>query len=649
MSGIVQIALLGWFLVVPAFFLLLPPRRAVLAAFLVAWLFLPVGALQLSGLPNVDKMWMTSMGTLLGVLIFDAGRLFSFRPRWYDIFIVALCCSPLLSSISNGLGVYDGLSNSFEKSVNWGLPYFFGRIYFNNLTALRELAIGILIGGLLYVPLALYEVRMSPQLHNLVYGYFPHVWAQTKRFDGWRPQVFMPHGLALGFWMASATLIAIWLWVSKSKIRLARVHIGFAAAALLLTTFLAKSVNGWMLLAMGLTVMGCIALRRLPLPRRLVLVGVIAIAPTYMALRTTSLWQGEVVVPAVATLIHPNRARSLEYRLEAEELLVDRAMERPLLGWGGWGRHRVVSEEGYDLATTDGQWIIQFGKHGFFGLIAWAGVLLIPPLLVARRLPSSTWRHPLVAPTIALATIVSLYAVDSLLNAMPNPLFVLTTGGLAACALTARDRLVIAGVRPIHNGRQRAAAKPAAAGAGSGRDARGLGKLPLVSTAGDVGSVRTSDTDRHATAPSVARTFGPRRLRPARPATSRLASSNLPTMTSNQLTASGQPRGWQRRIGNGTDSGMSEPIGGNDRTISSLADADAASIIGSEAARAAFRARRAELLRKEAAAVASASAGSEASTSSLPANDTRFTKASAPGPEHQPHPDRDASKGPNAS
>lgn len=440
----VYVALLGWFFVVPAFFLLLPPRRAIIAAFLGAWLFLPVGGIAIGGLPNVDKMWMTSVGALVGVLMFDAGKLFAFRPRWYDLAIVGLCASPFFSSISNGLGVYDGLSYSFEKCVNWGLPYLFGRIYFNNLRALRELAIGILIGGLIYVPLSLYEVRMSPQLHRMVYGYFPHVWAQTKRFDGWRPQVFMPHGLALGFWLAAATLVCLWLWQSRSVRMIARIPMWVWLIPLVITTILCKSVNGWAVLAIGVAALPFLIARRPILPRRLVMVAVIAIAPTYMFVRTTKLWQGEVAVPFVATFIHPDRARSLEYRLEAEELLIERAMQRPIFGWGGWGRHRVINERGYDIATTDGQWIIQFGKHGLFGLCTWAAVLLLPPWLLARRLPPEVWPSPLAAPSIVLAVILALYAVDSLLNAMPNPLFVLTTGGLAACHLTARDRVLIA-------------------------------------------------------------------------------------------------------------------------------------------------------------------------------------------------------------
>ena len=67
----------------------------------------------------------------------------------------------------------------------------------NDPASQRTLLISIFIGGLLYVPLCLFEIRMSPQLHKLVYGFHQHIFAQTFRFEGWRPTVFLQHGLAV--------------------------------------------------------------------------------------------------------------------------------------------------------------------------------------------------------------------------------------------------------------------------------------------------------------------------------------------------------------------------------------------------------------------------------------------------------------------
>ncbi len=86
-------------------FAVMPPRRAVIASFVGAWLFLPLVGYALPGLPDYTKMSATCYGVLLGMLLFDGARLFQFRPSWIDLPIVVWCLVPLASSISNGLGV----------------------------------------------------------------------------------------------------------------------------------------------------------------------------------------------------------------------------------------------------------------------------------------------------------------------------------------------------------------------------------------------------------------------------------------------------------------------------------------------------------------------------------------------------------------
>ena len=79
----------------------------------------------------------------------------------------------------NGIGVYDGASMVLTQMFTWGLPYLIGRIYFNDLESLRELAIGMFLGGLIYVPLCIIDMRMSPQLHVWVYGFRQHAFARN--------------------------------------------------------------------------------------------------------------------------------------------------------------------------------------------------------------------------------------------------------------------------------------------------------------------------------------------------------------------------------------------------------------------------------------------------------------------------------------
>ena len=76
----------------------------------------------------------------------------------------------------------------------------------------------LVLAGLLYSILIMFEIRMSPQLHKWVYGFFPHSWGQQVRYGGFRPVVFLGHGLWVAIFLVSvlgATLI-----LTKLKIQL---------------------------------------------------------------------------------------------------------------------------------------------------------------------------------------------------------------------------------------------------------------------------------------------------------------------------------------------------------------------------------------------------------------------------------------------
>ena len=204
-----MLALFLWLPVVVGIFVSQPPRKAVVISFVFAWLALPNIGYSLPGLPDYTKMSATVMGVLLSALAFDQARLMSVRPRWYDAPMIIWCICPFGSAVTSGLGPYEGMSAVLEQIMSWGLPYLIGRAYFTDLAGLRELALGIAIGGLCYAPLCLVEIRLSPFLKNKVYGIFN--W-EAMRYGGYRPTVFLSGGLELGMWMANSTLVAYQLW-----------------------------------------------------------------------------------------------------------------------------------------------------------------------------------------------------------------------------------------------------------------------------------------------------------------------------------------------------------------------------------------------------------------------------------------------------
>lgn len=424
MTILVHVALIGWIPLVLVLFSALPPRRAVIAAFLIAWLFLPMAGYQLAGLPDYNKMSATCLGVLLGALLFDSERVFSFRPNWVDVPMAVYIGGAFITSILNGLGAHDGLSSLVGRIVLWGLPYMIGRLYFQTWTDLRELAFGILIGGLVYLPLVLFEVRMSPQLHNWVYGFSPVRWNQVQRGTGYRPVVFMQHSLMVAMWMGVAALLAFWFWRRRLLDRVFQVPMSFVALALLATVPLCGGLGALMLTCGGIAVLLCGVRWKTAKPLWLL----VLLPPLYLATRTVGDWDAVPLVTA-ARYVSDERAESLQCRIDNENILSARAMERPVFGWGGWGRNRPSIED-VEHTITDSLWIITFGTSGFVGLIAIVSVFLVPAVLFLRRVPAQLWTHPQIAPTAALAVVVTLYQWDNLFNAMVNPIFTLVAGGL---------------------------------------------------------------------------------------------------------------------------------------------------------------------------------------------------------------------------
>lgn len=427
MEFLVSLALFGWIPVVFLLFMLFPPRRAVMAAFLLAWLFLPMAGFKIAGLPDYTKMSATCFGVLLAAAVFDPDRMLSFRYRWFDIPVTIYCFSPFITSLVNGLGAYDGMSMVILQVVTWGLPYFIGRVYFSDLEGIRDLAVGMVVGGLVYVPLCWFEIRMSPQLHRMVYGYHQHSFIQQIRFGGYRPMVFMQHGLMVAMWMALTGLIGLWLWRSRTITTVASMPAWLLVPCLLFTALLCKSSYAILLMFGGIGVLYASTLLR----TRIFIYMLLCVAPIFMFTRATGIWSGQAMVELAEKQFGAERAQSIWTRVINDNALAEKAMEQPIWGWGGWGRARAYNELG-KTAITDALWIITFGNAGIVGLAGLTLMLLLPIVLVMHDHPVAMWSHPRVAPVVALALVLVLYMLDHLLNGMVNPIFMLATGALGS-------------------------------------------------------------------------------------------------------------------------------------------------------------------------------------------------------------------------
>lgn len=439
---LVSAALFGWIPFVAWLFSRVHPRQAAAIAFAAAWMFLPVAEIPFKGLPDYTKVTATCTGIFLAAWIYDRERLLQFQFMIVDIPMLLWCTSPLLSSIANNLGVYDGLSETMYQSFKWGLPYCVGRVYFIDIKGINILGGIIFIGGLLYIPFCLEEMLMSPQLHRLVYGFHQHSFAQTLRGGGFRPMVFMEHGLMVSMWMISASMIGLWLAYSKilpglfkdlpfqSLLKL--VPLPLLLLLLLVTTGLMKSTGAFVLFVVGLST--------LYLSNKLKTTAIIwillCIPPVYMVARSTGWWTGEKLTAAISEKFSAERGQSLQFRFDNEKILVDKALDHPIFGWGGWNRSRVFDENGKDLTVTDGLWIITLGTKGLYGLVLLTVAILLPVVLLLYRTTPAKWNSVEYGAISVMSVLLALYMIDSLLNGMVNPIFMLYNGGL--CGLLAK-------------------------------------------------------------------------------------------------------------------------------------------------------------------------------------------------------------------
>ncbi len=438
MSFQAQLVMILWIPIVFYLFKRFPPYQAIINSFIIAWLFLPQRAgFTFSGLPEYDRISATCLGVILCILTFKVKPPSQFKLTWIDIPIITCSISPFFSSITNGLGLYDGLSTGLSRIIVYALPYFVGRIYLSNLKILSNFTKSILISGLVYVPLCLIEIRMSPQMHKWVYGYGGILdFSQSIRYGGFRPSVFLNHGLGVGMWMMAVTLIAFWLWQSKVIKKVWGVPMKLIIIVLVITFILIKSTGAYGYLLFGLIILFSAKFWRFSFP----LLGLSLLICLYLFIAST----GQLTVPRINAMsstlsqVFPQqRVQSLSFRWENEYYLARRALKQPLFGWGGWGRNRIHVEtnsgELVDVSVTDSLWIISYGINGFLGLVSVFCVMLVPPIYFFFKYPAKLWFKPGVDSMAVLNVVLVLYALDCTFNNQFNPVFILISGAISSC------------------------------------------------------------------------------------------------------------------------------------------------------------------------------------------------------------------------
>lgn len=398
-NAFAYLVLFSFPLVALVLFRLLPLQRALIWTLLSGHLLLPSSMhVKIPMLPLIDRSLVPALSALVLCAIMAprqrvTNELEARLGRQVVMVLLAMVLlTPFLTVLQNteplingrsylpGLRLYDAFS-MISTIVATMIPLWLGVRYLNTRDGHRALLEAFVVSAVVYSFPALLEVRISPQLHNWIYGYFPHDFVQHIREGGFRPVVLLNHGLMVGIYLCIGVISSAVLYREARRLGtrawtwlLAMVWLGGVL-------FLSKTLGALMI---AVVFAGAVLFlsRRLQVAIAVVLAAIVMFYPMLRG-------AGWIPVDAVydfALSISEDRAASLKFRLDNEDALLAHANEKPLVGWGSWGRNQLYDPlDGRMISTTDGIWIIFIGMFGWIGYIGRFGLLTAPILFYALR------------------------------------------------------------------------------------------------------------------------------------------------------------------------------------------------------------------------------------------------------------------------
>jgi hypothetical protein len=384
----------------------------------------------------VATLWL-----LIGVALFHRQWLRTLKlRRWAWFLLLAILVGKAVTVLLNqdpitqgayylhGHNPYDAVTAVMEALLAYAVPFVVAAALFRDA---RDVVIlfRMLVGAtLVYALFQLVEVRLSPQFNNWVYGFFQHSWEQMVRGDGFRPIVFMAHGLTVAMFTLMGILAAATL--QKRKLRIFRARVVWVTSFLWVVLLLNKSVAAFLYSVIALPLILFFKTKT----QFRVAMALAVIVFTYPVLRGADVIPVQGIAELMADQFGEDRARSLMVRFTNEKQLLERALERPFFGWGAFGRIGIYDvESGKELSIPDGEWILTLGNSGIVGFLSKYLLLLLPIFVAARKaryIPRQSDRR-LIA---TLALMVGFSAFDMLPNSDTYSLPFLFSGALLSCS-----------------------------------------------------------------------------------------------------------------------------------------------------------------------------------------------------------------------
>ena len=359
------------------------------------------------------------------------------KERWFLVLALCLVVGGVLTGLTNGMPVMvrhfhppiagihltDGLYSAAVFTCLISIPFYIGWALFRKESDFRAMLVALVIAALIYAPFAAFEMRMSPNLHLWVYGYSQHDFSQTVREGGYRPMVFMTHGLSLARFFFVGTCSAFILGRVGTKIF--GMQAKWLGWFLLLVLIFCRSFGAIMFAGLAVPLL-LWSKPRLHVRIALILAVLVGLYPL---LRTWELVPTEHILNTVRAIAGEDRTESLEFRFFNENLLLEKARQHLLFGWGQYGRN--FAPRGWDgQAVADGYWVIQIGIMGLVGFITTFGPMLIPLIFMQSRLKAVV-SEPQRVLLGGVALMLGLVALDWVPNGLFSPYPYMMVGALA--------------------------------------------------------------------------------------------------------------------------------------------------------------------------------------------------------------------------
>lgn len=429
--------LLVWPLVSVFLFRRLSTAGAVIWTILGGYLVLPPATvINLPVLPDPDKVIIPNICAYLGFLATRPRHEQEKKPLALNLVLALFLLTPIgtvLTNLDPVLFAIGGLPpmqmvelpSSILNNFIVVLPFLIGYRLFRDEDSMRHLLVALMAAGLVYSIPMLIEVRLSPQINVWVYGFFQHAFDQMMRYGGFRPIVFLEHGL----WVAFFAFMAAFATIALLRLEPEKRQRNFLLSIYLLVVLvLCKSANA----VTHIVLFAPIVLFLKPRTQARLAAIVAVTVLFYPALRGAGLIPTGAIANFAAS-IDAERAGTLIYRLTNEDALLAHASQRPWFGWGGWDRNLVHDPiTGAFVGAIDGRWIVTLGISGWFGYVGEMGLLTLPLFSLAARARHhalSSYKY-----AAAIALILAANLIDLIPNATLIPFTWLMAGALAGRA-----------------------------------------------------------------------------------------------------------------------------------------------------------------------------------------------------------------------